>query len=273
MKRIRFDRLCLVAGLLAPAAVSAQRLSADEMKAYGGKYAIECGNPGTPRLSVTPEAISIERAGQRMVGRNVTASASYFGRSPPKGFEAALIGEVRGGGQMMFMVYADKAGRLRRDRGRACDPGRARSGVAETALSPLRRRRRADVERAATGPAAGAGDQRRRARHRRAARQPGVQAHLPARDRGKGRRALARAFRRPRAADAPPRTRRHAVCLVAICKAHDCYDHNAVFLYSAEQQRVLGLIQQAGVKTLVGGATPAQGAQLDLLWQAEWRQK
>jgi hypothetical protein len=61
--------------------------------------------------------------------------------------------------------------------------------------------------------------------------------------------------------------------VVAICKAHDCYDHNAVFLYSAAQQRVLGLIQQNGVKTLVGAPGPALAAPLDRLWQAEWRQK
>lgn len=62
--------LCLAAGLLAPAASSAQqRPGADEMKAYGGSYAVECGKPDAPRLSVTADAISVERDGQRLVGR------------------------------------------------------------------------------------------------------------------------------------------------------------------------------------------------------------
>ena len=61
--------------------------------------------------------------------------------------------------------------------------------------------------------------------------------------------------------------------VVAACKAHDCYDHSALFLYSAAQERVLGLIQQQGVKTLVGAPSPSLGAQLDRLWQAEFRQQ
>jgi hypothetical protein len=36
---------------------------------------------------------------------------------------------------------------------------------------------------------------------------------------------------------------------------------------------VLGLIQQSGVKTLIGLPAPSLAAQLDRLWQTEWRQK
>jgi hypothetical protein len=53
----------------------------------------------------------------------------------------------------------------------------------------------------------------------------------------------------------------------------DCYDNNAVFLYSAEQDGVLGLIQQGTVKTLVGLPPPSIGAQLERVWQAEFREK
>lgn len=273
-RRTRLHGLCLAAVLLASVAVSAQqRLSADELKAYGGSYAIECGKPDAPRLSVTTDAISVERDGQRLVGRNVTASASYYGRSPPRNFEAALIGEVRGGGQMMFMVYADKAGRyavieaeprvqaalgpaLLKARYRSCNAvGAAMAGAAPAIASPA----------AATSDAV-----------------PDIPALLAnplfkrSYLRSIGEKASERWLAR---LDGPaPPTRRQSLdgapyLLVAVCKPHDCFEHNAVFLYSAEPPRVLGLIHQAGVKTLVGGATPAQGAQLDLLWQAEWRQK
>jgi hypothetical protein len=273
-RRTRLHGLCLAAVLLASVAVSAQqRLSADELKAYGGSYAIECGKPDAPRLSVTTDAISVERDGQRLVGRNVTASASYYGRSPPRNFEAALIGEVRGGGQMMFMVYADKAGRyavieaeprvqaalgpaLLKARYRSCNAvGAAMAGAAPAIASPA----------AATSDAV-----------------PDIPALLAnplfkrSYLRSIGEKASERWLAR---LDGPaPPTRRQSLdgapyLLVAVCKPHDCFEHNAVFLYGAEPPRVLGLIHQAGVKTLVGGATPAQGAQLDLLWQAEWRQK
>jgi hypothetical protein len=275
MNRIRLVRLCLAAGLLAPVAVPAQqqRLSADELKAYGGSYAVECARLDAPRLIVAADAISVERDGQRLVGRNVTASASYYGRSPPKNFEAAVIGAVRGGGQMMFMVYADNAGRyvlieaeprvqdalgpaLLKARYRSCNAG----GV------PM-----AETRPAIATPATATSDA-----------VPDIAALLAnplfkrSYLRSIGEKASERWLAR---LDGPaPPTRRQLLegapyLLVAVCKPHACYEHNAVFLYSAEPPRVLGLIHQAGVKTLVGGATPAQGAQLDLLWQAEWRQK
>ena len=274
MKCTRLDRLCLAAVLLAPVAASAQqRLTADEMNAYGGSYAVECGKPDAPRLSVTADAISVERDGQRLVGRNVMASVSHFGRSPPKNFVAALIGEVRGGGQMMFMVYADQAGRyalieaepsvqaalgpaLLKARYRSCNAvGAPTASAVPTIASPVPATSDAvpDIAALLANPLF----------KRSYLRSIGEKA---------SERWLARL-------DGPaPPTRRQPLegmpyLLVAVCKPHDCYEHNAVFLYSAEPPRVLGLIHQAGVKTLVGGATPAQGAQLDLLWQAEWRQK
>jgi hypothetical protein len=60
--------------------------------------------------------------------------------------------------------------------------------------------------------------------------------------------------------------------VVALCKARDCYDHSAVFLYSAAQRRVVGLIRQRGVKTLVGASGTALAGPLERLWRSEWRQ-
>lgn len=74
---------------------------------------------------------------------------------------------------------------------------------------------------------------------------------------------------------APTRTQRIdgvPYIVVAICKAHDCYDHSAVFLYSAARQRVFGLVQRKGKKSVVGAPGPALASRLDRLWQKEWRQ-
>lgn len=263
--------LCLAAILLGPAATFAQGLSADELKAYGGSYAVECANPAGPRLNVGATALDVERGGQRLSGRNPMASASFFGASPPRDFQVALLSEVRGGGQMMFIVFADKAGRyITID----AEP-KVRAALGATLLKPRYRSCEAAPPRpapAALLPTAPTTSDAAPDIGALLASPVFKRAYLSALGAKAGERWLARLE-----GPAPP-TRREMLdgtpyIVVAICKPHDCSDHNAVFLYSVEQRRVIGLLQQAGTKTLVGGATPLQGRQLDKLWQAEWRLK
>ena len=261
---------CLLAA--SPVLVQAG-IDAPALRQFGGRYAVDCANPAVPQLRVTADALLVEQAGQRMTGRKPVSAYSYFGNSaPPKNFQVALLSEVRGGPQLIFMVYADPAGpyilldgdakvlaaltkTLTTPRYRRCEPPAAR---AATALTP------------APSPAAAPGGV------------PGMSVLIadPAFKRAYLRSIGAKASERWLARfDGPaPPTREQTFdgvpyVVVAICKAHDCYDHNAVFLYSAPQQRVLGLVQQNGVKTLVGAPGPSLASQLDRLWLREWRQK
>lgn len=60
---------------------------------------------------------------------------------------------------------------------------------------------------------------------------------------------------------------------IAFCKAHDCHDNNAVLLYSRAAGSVYGLVFEANRRsTLIGQPPPAIAAELQRLWQSEWRQ-
>ena len=112
MKRETARKRRVVACLLAASPVLAQAgIDAPALRQFGGRYAADCANPAAPRLRVGADALLVEQAGQRMTGTNAQSAYSYFGNSaPPKNFQVALLGEVRGGPQLIFMVYADTAG-------------------------------------------------------------------------------------------------------------------------------------------------------------------
>jgi len=84
----------------------------DEMyKLYGGTYSPDCRNGAAPlvRVDAKTEALMLEHAGKRMLGQKLQPAYSYFGRSPPPGYEVALMSDTRGG-QLLFIVYRDKRG-------------------------------------------------------------------------------------------------------------------------------------------------------------------
>jgi Inhibitor of vertebrate lysozyme (Ivy) len=255
------------------------------MKLWGGVYAQNCADPAAPRLRVAPDVLSVEQGSQRMVARNVDASYSFFGNSPPKDFQVALMGEARGGLQILFVVYKDRSGEFITLDG---DP-KVRAALGKPLLAAKHRRcdgqgaPMATLPSALATPAASAAPP---AATTNLVPAPGGPPDIPAllADR-RFKNVYLRAIG-PKASerwlaqmDGPsPPTRAQTVegvpyVVIAVCKPHDCYDHNAVFLYSASQDRVLGLIQQSNVKTLIGLPPPPLAAQLERLWQTEWRQK
>lgn len=264
---------CAAAGLLGAAPAGAQGgIDAGALRQFGGRYAADCANPAGAQLRVGADALLVEQAGQRMTGHKPMSAYSYFGNgAPPKDFQVALIGEVRGGPQLIFMVYADNAGPYILLDG---DP-QVTAALSKALTTPRYRR---------CGPP-GAPPASAAPRPPPAAAPGGVpelsvlvadpafkRAYLRAIGAKASEHWLAR-FDGP----APPTREQRfdgvPYIVVAICKAHDCYDHNAVFLYSAAQQRVLGLIQQNGAKALIGAPGPALASQLNRLWLKEWRQK
>ncbi len=263
----------VLAAVLASVGAAAQGIDADTLRRFGGSYAADCGRPGTPRLRVQADALVVEQGNQRMTGRNAMSAHSYFGNSPPKDYQVALTSEVRGGPQMIFMVYADRAGPYIRLDGEA----RIAAALGKALMAPKYRR----CDGGAVAPAPTPVPAPRAALPKGAgAPHLGMLMADPAFRRAY-RRALGPMAREPWLArlDGPaPETREQVVAgipyvVIATCKAHDCYDHSAVFLYSAAQQQVLGLVQQRGAKTLVGGPGTALAGQLDRLWQAQFRQR
>lgn len=72
-------------------------------------YSANCNDSGASRLRVLADALTVE-GDKRLTGNNVQAACSYFGQSPPPDYQVVLLGEVRGGLQLLFIVFRDKAG-------------------------------------------------------------------------------------------------------------------------------------------------------------------
>jgi hypothetical protein len=276
-------RLLLLCVLAAPASGwSRERLDADTMVRYGGTYSVACGNPSMARLRVLPDALLVELGNQRMTGLDPQAVYSYFGQSPPKAFQVALLSQVRGMSELIFIVSRDRVGSYVEIDG---------SQNVRAALGPsLTGRRYRQCEGAAVAAAGGAP-------------QPGVvrpaappppspaspppsaagsvnAAVLIADPRfGKTWRSMLGGAREPWLAemDGPAPEPRwvtiggNRYVLNAFCKAHDCYDNNVVQLYSPGEPRIFAFIHRVNRDTLLGDPPPAMAAELRRLWQGEFR--
>lgn len=81
------------------------------LQKYAGSWAVDCAKPGT-RLRVDVKALTVEAGGKQMRAPAPMAAFSYFGQQqPPKGFEAALLGDTASGqSQLVFFAMSDKSG-------------------------------------------------------------------------------------------------------------------------------------------------------------------
>ncbi|HEX2539654.1 MAG TPA: Ivy family c-type lysozyme inhibitor [Caldimonas sp.] len=61
--------------------------------------------------------------------------------------------------------------------------------------------------------------------------------------------------------------------VAAPCKPHDCGDNNLLLLYSPARAVVYGKLFEKGRSTLIGSPDTAMSAELDRMWNQEFRQK
>lgn len=80
------------------------------LKKYAGTWAVDCARPGV-RLGVDVKALTLGGGGKQVTSSAPPMAAfSYFGQqTPPAGFEAALLGEGRGG-SLTFLAMKDASG-------------------------------------------------------------------------------------------------------------------------------------------------------------------
>lgn len=57
------------------------------------------------------------------------------------------------------------------------------------------------------------------------------------------------------------------------CKPHDCADNNLMLLYSPARGVVYGWLHERGRPTPIGNPSPAMNAELERMWNKEFRQK
>ncbi|MBL8471519.1 MAG: hypothetical protein JNM98_06960 [Rhodocyclaceae bacterium] len=260
--------------LAALPAWSQSRLEADRMQLYGGTYSPHCGDQSAPRLVVKADALMVEANHKRMTARNPQAAFSYFGNSPPPNFDVALLGEVRPGVSLEFHVYHDRKGRYAKLDGdpkvraalgglvaqayRHCVAGEAALGA------PPQPAARPAVAAPASASGVMPGDLLQQAGFKRA--------YLHALGSYAREHWLA-ALDGPQSLTKILRLGGVEYIHGGACKAHDCGDNNVSFLYAAESGTVYAKALVRARPVLLGGPPPVVAAELERVWQSDWRRR
>jgi len=252
---------------------AAAEWNADAVKTFGGSYAADCADAASLHLKVDAGGLTVEKKGRTISAPAPDPAFSYLGPSPPPTFQAALLAQARGGGEVVALVHRDAQGRfvelgleprtaasfgLRANespRLRDCDTGRrGRDGAAAVAASQEAARDR--VAAAAASPLA-------EPEFKRLYRQAlGSRVNV----------AWLAGMAGPGTPQKSLRIGDTEYVQMAFCKAHDCGDNNAVLLYARSAGKLYGLVFEGGRnRTLIGQPPPPVASQLDRLWRAEWR--
>jgi hypothetical protein len=248
---------------------SQNRLDAQALKLYGGNYSSDCSTPTAPRLRVVADALMVEQGTKRLTGGNVQAAYSYFGQSPPRDYQVALLSEARDGSQLLFIVFRDKSGqyitldgdlKIRTALGKALLDRKYRSCNASSNETSTPAPARAVQSKPMVSPIELLTDTKFKSAYYKALG-PKVKERWLAQLDG----------------PSPPIKKVNVAgaeyIFASACKNHDCGDNNTVLLYSTTQGLVYGKIVQQRRATLIGAPPPAVPSELDRLWVAEWRQK
>lgn len=253
-------------------------LEADVLKLYGGVYATDCAQAQSPRLRVERAALMVEQGKRRLVAQDVQAAYSYFGNSPPPGYQVVLMGQVRGQHSMMFVVYGDAQGQyiqidadppvmanlgpvLGKARYNSCD-----AAANQRAADMVRQEKQAAVAAKAPVAASQATHPSELVRDKRF-KAAWIKALGP----------LSRERWLAGLEGPAPEIKREQLVgqtwlVAATCKPHDCGENNAVLVYDEAAGRVHGLVVRAGAAGLVGAPPGPLGAELQRIWRREWRQ-
>lgn len=269
--------LSLLAGLwVCSAPTWAQdQLTAEALKKHAGTYSATCKDLAAPRLTIQPNSLVYGQGGRTITGQKVTAAYSYFGNSTPPGFQVALLSNIKNNDNMSFLVFEDKQGRyitLEAEGKLAAGLGKARlaakyracDAAASAGTAP------APKNQAVAPPSSGA-----------AMPEYGFDLYGTAPFKAAWAKAAGPLLKERWLGklDGPTGpTSRVTVdgapyVMADLCKQHDCYDHNVLFLYAPAQGQLYAQVHQQGKVTLVGAPPPAVAAELGRLWSAQFRRK
>lgn len=257
-------------------AAGAQGLRPDVMTGFGGRYAVDCARPDSPRVLVQERQMLIEQGNQRMTVANLDSAFSYFGNNPPPEFRVALLGQVQGKFDVIGSVNADGRGQYMQLDG---DPtvmknlgalGKAKFRHCNAAANQQALTQQQEAKQAAAAA--------------RAPVKPGTARHPSEliRDpvfKSAYVKALGPFARTPWIAQmngpAPDLTQVRIgsvdYTVAAFCMPHDCHDNNAVLLYDAAQGRVYGLVHQNRREQSFGQPPGPMLIDLNAIWRRQWR--
>lgn len=249
-----------------------QGLDADAVRVFGGTYRADCGDAASARATVRAQALVFENRGMRITGGKVQAAASWYGPEAPPDYRVALVSELPGGRQMLFVMYEDGAGHyltldgdpallaaigkpLAAKKFRRCGTTPTVAAPPPQAARPQLPRKYALTELSASGIL---DDPQARAAYHRALG-PLVKERWLAELNG------------PSPLNKQVRVAGADYLLASACKNHDCAANNLVLLYSAERGTAYGKVLRRGRASFIGAPPPALARELDRLWREAWR--
>ena len=248
----------------------------DNQAEFGGVYSTDCANPGAPRLRATDRALIVEVGNQRMTGGNVQISASFFGPQelPPGEMRLALLSEVRGGAQLIFVLRRDAGGQSIRLDGEPKVLAALGRGLAAQTFRDCDAARSDRVAAKMRAEAAQARGERSAARH--AARQPDALRFKSALRQALGPK-VNETWLQPMLGLPGPETPSVRIGgriyqELNACKPHDCGDNNVTVLYEPAAGAVYGKALLRAVPSYFGAPPPALAVEIDRRWRAQWRQ-
>ncbi|HKY06686.1 MAG TPA: Ivy family c-type lysozyme inhibitor [Candidatus Binatia bacterium] len=245
------------------------RLEPDILKLYGGTYSTDCGNATATRLRVVADALMVEQGNKRLTANNVQAQHSFFGRSAPPNYRVALTGEVRGGSQLLFIVFqegnrkyitVDGDQKVQAALGKtllarkfhSCD-GKDPQSVTAPAPAPAPTAQSSAI----VGPPQLLDDARFKSAYYKALGPRAKETWLAKLD-------------GPAPAVKTVRVAGTEYLLASFCEDRDCGDNNAVVLYSQQSGAVYGKVFERRRAFLIGDPSTPVAAELDRLWMSEW---
>jgi hypothetical protein len=250
-------------GLLALAlpALSPAKVAPAEERVFGGVYSNACSDVHALRVRLYGDVMTVEQSGKAVSAKPFKSQANAPSGAAPAAFKITYVGDVKGGDGLVFVLTHDASGLFVTLEGgpkslaalgngvlgqklRHCDPNRNAlpgTAVAQPMGTPelLRDPKFKGAYLAALGPLS---------REKWLATLSGPAPQV----------------KTLRIAGAEMR-------LASVCKPHDCSENNTVLLYDPAQPAVYGKVYQAGRSTLLGNPPAPVAAELDKLWQQEWR--
>lgn len=94
----------LALGVMAVCA-SAQTLDVETLKAYGGRYSVDCKSKDADSAIIRAGEISFIRGADQVTAKGLETLYSAYGASPPKGFKVTVMGSLSKEVGLFFEVY------------------------------------------------------------------------------------------------------------------------------------------------------------------------
>ena len=244
-----------------------EKFDADNMRLFGGTYLADCRNPASASLSVLESSLVFVSGKKKVMGANVMSAASYYGDNTPPDYRTALLCELEGGAQMLFVVHQDAQGYFLTLDGD--EVVKSKIGAAAWSL----RYRKCDAAPAAPGKVVVA--------EAPAEEGPGAASML---DDPAFKAAYLRSLGKfgkvewltTLAGPGPPVAKQTVdgveYTVVQACKDHDCADNNTTIFWDPAKKKVYGKIMSAGKSSLIGNPPPAVSKEIGAAWFKEWRQ-